>query len=109
MRRRDTGDAIPQLRRFEPQGYAAAKNATGAALHCGMMIVGVALGALAGDDEDGAQAIGARAEQEGAQAPLGVGLPEAMKVEARVDLHVTARNAAMLSALDGNEGRRCFR
>ena len=74
-----------------------------------MSAIGIAFCALARDHENGAQAIGAGAEQECAQAALGIGLREAMQIQTRVDLDMTSGNTACRAPLDGDERWRRFR
>ncbi len=105
MRGRDAGDAVAQLRCFEPERNAATKDAAGTSVYRVKTIGALALTPFAGDDQDGAETIGAGAEKERTQPPLGFSLSETMEIEPRIDLDVSARNAARLAAFNGHQRR----
>lgn len=103
VRRRDTGDALAQVYSFQPHRYAPTQDAARASIRCSVLVIRAPLAALSGDDEHGAQSIRAGAQNERAQPALGIGLAQAMQVEASVDFDMTAGDAAMFAPLDGHQ------
>jgi hypothetical protein len=103
VRGRNAGDALAEIYSFEPHRYAPTEDAARASIRCSVLVIRAPLAALSGDDEHGAQSIRASAQNERAQPSLGIGLTQAMQVEASVDFDMTAGDAAVFAPLDRHQ------